>query len=183
MNNYLKLLRRKAKQLARFNILKTLVHHCSRVYRNLTAHRPNRVGTSLRRCYLRKFAQRRAQEWATGGSQHQFVDVAKLLIADARRNSGETLKNRVVLTVHRQQRCAGFARGGQQQLARHNQRFLVSQKQLFSRTGSGERRIQPGGPNDCGHHNIHVRRRRNLRKSLLANQHLSSTALLRQGCA
>jgi hypothetical protein len=70
---------------------------------------------------------------------------------------GKALKDRVVLAVDRQQRCAGGADRGHEDRPGHHQRLLVRKQQLFPGARRGERGRKPGGAHDRRHHAGHFR--------------------------
>ena len=86
---------------------------------------------------------------------------------------GKTLEDGVVLAVDRQELGAGFARRAHHERPGHHQRFLVGEQHALAGARRGERRGEPGGADDAGHHRMAVRMRHDLLERRVARQQLA----------
>ncbi len=136
---------RQREQVVGLDHLQPLVHQGGGIDRDLRPHRPFRVHHRLRRGHRGQRRARPAAERAAGGGQ-----------GDPRRRVavGQALEDRVVLAVDRDDGRRICVRLAHQQLARQHQRFLVGQQQALARARGGQRRGQPGGADDRGHHGV-----------------------------
>ncbi|VVN65932.1 hypothetical protein PS685_04732 [Pseudomonas fluorescens] len=177
MDHHLDLFRACIKQPAGLDQLQAFVHHAGRIYRNLAPHRPIGMSTGLIRRDVFKLCQRRLTEWTTRGCQQNPTNT------DITQATGkvprQALENRVVFAVDGQQYRTAATHGLHKQVAGHHQRFFVGQQDLLAGIDRRQCRAQACGTDNCRHHRIHFRSRRNLTQALLTYQYFG----IEPGCA
>ncbi len=89
---------------------------------------------------------------------------------------GDTLQHRAVLGVHRHQLAPALPRGLGHQLAGHDQRFLVRERDPLARAERRERGVEPGGAHDGVEHDVDVGMRGRLEQHLDARSEPVSSA-------
>ena len=170
VNHHLDVGRRCAKQPVRLDHLEALVHQRCRVDRDLAAHAPIRVLAGL--------------FWADAG-EVEVGQVAKRPtaarqpdLAHAAHQSPlrQHLKHGVVLAVDRQQGGAVVAHRRHEQGPGHHQSLFVGQQDALASTRRCQIGGKAGGPDDAGHHRIHVRRGGGFGQGRCAGDHPGITA-------
>ena len=111
------------KQPARLDHLQPLIKERGRIDRDLRTHVPRRMFQRLLRCEVDKFVRGCFAKWPSGSRQNDPPNFRWTAI--------EALKDRVVLTVHRQNMHAVFARFAHHDFPRHHENFLARHCQIF----------------------------------------------------
>ena len=142
-----------------FDKLKALVHHGGTVNTDLPPHAPVRMAYRLLGSYFGQRGDITIPERSTGTGEDQSgnsglpeiaaPDTVLLLF-------GQTLKNGIVLAVHRNN--AGFVSSGgiNKNMPAHNQRFLVRQIDGFPGSNGRQCRLQAGGTDNGRHHAVRI---------------------------
>ncbi len=135
------------KKVMRLNEFEALIHHRCRIDADLGAHRPVRVRDRLRGGDACHIGGTHRAEWAAAGGQD---DPAHLIDPSAR----QTLKDRIMLAVDRQDRGARGAGNRRHQFARRHQRFLIGQRNVVSGRQGGHCWRETRGADDRGHDEV-----------------------------
>ena len=143
---------RDTEQPGGFDDFQPFVHHGSAVDGNFRAHRPVGVAQRLRGRDVRQLCRRPAEKRPAGRRQNQFAQRA------VGRRGLQALENRAVLAVYRQNRDAACLRGLHDQRAARHQRLFVGQRDGMPGLDGGQRRPQPGDPDDGVQHDAAVGR-------------------------
>ena len=169
MDDDLDLLPRRTEEPMRLDDFEALVHHRRRIDRDLAAHAPARMGTGLLRGNAGKLAEwRGAERAARCGKQDPPYAALFRRACIARR---ETLKDRVVLAVDRQQRCAAFPHGRHEDAAREHQSLLVGKQNALARARRRKRRRESRSAYDSGDDGIDFRQRRGFAQTFATCEH------------
>ena len=160
MNHDLDRFPRDTEQPVRLDDLEALVHHGGRVDRNLSSHAPFGMSTSLLGADTFELGQRRNAERAARRRQQNAPHAARR--RRWRPILRQALKNRVVLTVDRQQNRAGIANRGHEQRAGEHQRFLVGEQDALACLRRGQGGLESRGADDRGDHGIDLRQCRHV---------------------
>ena len=144
----------RTEQPVRLDHFQALVHHGGRVDRNLAPHDPVRVLAGFVGGDVFERLDRAVQERTARGGQEDLGHAGRAGLARIRLRQG--LENRIVLAIDRQQGGAVLVHRIHEQLAGHDQRFLVREQNFLASTGRCQGRGQAGGADDGGHHGIGV---------------------------
>ena len=161
-----------AKQPARLDHLKALVHHRCRIDGDFGTHRPvgmlQCVGCSNR---LELFLGQRAER-ATRRREQQLVDIL-MALAD------QALVKSAMLAVNGIEHAVRVLHQTVNQLTSNHQGLLVGQSDAFARTDSCNRRLQPTVAHHGGHHGVNLGGRNSLCNSGAACSDLDAGTLER----
>ena len=130
-----------------------LIHHRRRIHTDLAAHDPVRVGACFIRRHRREVRGRACPERSARSGEQDAANADRRRIAFLLQR--QTLKDRIVLTVDRQQRCATRIDRLHESGAADHQRFLVGEQDSLARACGGERRRESGGTHDRSEHGVH----------------------------
>ena len=175
MDDHLDLLARGTEKPMRFDDFETLVHHRRRIDRDLAPHAPAWMGTGLIGRHADQLTHRRGAEGTARSSQQDPAYAA--LFGHARVASRQTLEDRVVLAVDRQQGCAAFPHSRHEHPAGEHQRLLVGEQNALARARRSHRRSEPRPAYDRGDDGIDFRQCRGFPQALGAGEHPRRQAL------
>ena len=149
MDDHLDLVGAHGEQMHGLDHLERLVEHRGAVDGDLDAHRPVGMrGGHIRRNRGHFRCIQRTERPARSGEDDAFDAVALILL--------EYLVDRVVLAVDRKQPAAAGFDFPVEEFAGRNQALLVGERDVGTAAGRGERRRQPGHPDDAGHAPVRV---------------------------
>nr|GEU28237.1 hypothetical protein [Tanacetum cinerariifolium] len=154
---------RGAEQPVGLDHFQALVHHGGGIDRNLAAHRPVRMFARLLGRHVFQRGDVAREEWPAGCGE-QDLGHAGRRVAHGRHAAAKLrhrLEDGVVFAIDGQQDGAGFGHGVHEQLAGHDQRFLVRQQDFLAGAGGGQRGRQARGADDGSHHAVDFGSRRN----------------------
>ena len=153
MNDHLNLVVAHREQEMRFDHLERLVHERRRIDRDFPPHGPGgmfeRFGDGGTRHALRT---PRAERTTRGGE-----DQARQLRRPPARHA---LEHRAVLGIDRHDLAATLPRRPRDQLARHDERFLVGERHALPRSQCSQRRLEPRGADDAVDDDLDIGMRR-----------------------
>ena len=149
-----------------FDHLKPLVHHRGTVDRDLGAHLPVGVFQGARRSDAGQLFDRRRAEGTSRRGEEDFVDGIAVFAHQA-------LENRAVFAVHGQNRRAVFHRELRNEFARHNERFLVGQRDGFASFDGRHRGAESGETHHGRHHHVHFGQSGDVADGFRARPHLN----------
>ncbi len=147
MHHHFHLLRRHVEEPSRLDQLEPLVHERRRVDRDLGPHRPVRVPQGFFDGSRRDALGRPGAKRSTGSREQDAREILPAL-------AGERLEDGAVLAVHWQQRHAAGAHFAEHQGARHDEHFLVGQRDVAAGANAGQRGLQAGRPHERRHQEI-----------------------------
>ena len=157
MNDDFDRIARRAEEPMRFDDFEALVHHRRRIDRDFATHRPIRMSAGFVRRDAREIRRRTCAKRSARSRQQDATNACGPRRTRVARR--QTLENRVVLAVDRQQRRAALFDCRHEQCAADHQRFLVGEQDAFARTRGGERRCKARGADDRSEHRIDVGQR------------------------
>ena len=138
----------KIKEPVRFDEFERLVHHCRAVDADFRPHLPGWMRERLVDRGAFHIGARRGAKRSAAGSEHHACD----LIEGSRRF--ETLKERVVFAVDRND-ADSFARGRlHDDRARRDERFFVGEGDVAATTNRGEHRLDSRRTHHCREHEV-----------------------------
>ena len=139
------------------------VHHRRRVNGDFFPHRPIGVPQGLCGRHCRHFFPGGMEKRTTGGRQDDPFNVF-------RPGPLDTLENRTMFRVHRENPYAPFGGTVQNDLSGHHQGLLVGQRDIFSRFDRLQGRKKTGRTDHGGDDQIGIRQNRRFPISLLSKQ-------------
>ena len=141
---------RQTEEEVRLDDLEALVHHRGRIDRDLRPHLPR----GMREGVLDRDGVERLEtalpEWPARGRQHE----ATRLLGPA---GAHRLVDRAVLGVDGDQLGPALLRFVEDQLAGHDERFLVGEREALAGAHGGVRRPQAERPDEPAHHRVGLR--------------------------
>ena len=161
MNHDLDLLCGDSKEPVRLDHFKTFIHHRGGIDRNLAPHHPVGMGHGLLGRNARQPRKRCRKKGPARCSEQEARHTTGFKCA-ARKISRQRLKNRIVLTVNRQEFGTAHGDGSHENLPRHHQRLFVGKQHALARMRRCQRGLQTGCAHDRCHHRIAGAMRSNL---------------------
>src|SRR3954453_12383645 len=146
------------KEIVGLDQLQCLVRKSRAIHRDLGPHAPGWVLQRFFYCRAPDPLRRPFPERAARGSQNQPCEPIV--------SSGHALEHRAVLGVYGDDLAASDAGRFGHQLARHDQRFLIGQRDALSRSKRCQRRLQSRGAHDGVDHNVGIGMSRGLDQHL-----------------
>ena len=156
-----------AEQEVGLDHLERLVDEGRRIHGDLSAHLPGRVAQRLFHGRLRHALGRPGPEWPARRREDQPSHFGRAPARDA-------LQDGAVLGVDRDDLTSAVARGAHHQLAGHDERLLVRERDPLPRRERRQRRRQPRRPDDPVHHDVHVRAGGGFDQTIDAGPHSAS---------
>ena len=160
------LIGRKPKEMMCLDHLEPLVHKARAVHGDLGAHVPRGMRQRLRSCDLRELIARIAAEGPARACEPDAARLTRVLAQIA-------LVDGRVLAVYRQQRLMRGKR--HDQVATHDERLLVGQRQLLAAGEGVVARAQPGSAGQGVDDDIHILKLHQSGNGGCAKTHLGTT--------